>query len=181
MNRKNAALKLTAYGILFSLPIVVYFSVVGHEFIIGWDDGWMVLNHYTIGGLNSFNLAAIFIETNQGQYSPVNQLLYTIIYSIFGADPSAFHLANVLYHAINVCLVFAFVKMLLGFREKGDAKTVTVTAFVTALLFAVHPVNTEAVAWISASKAPLFTLFGLLGFICYMKYAPLSPPHRGKC
>jgi len=170
MIRRILLVKISIYFILFILPVIIYFSVSGHQFITGWDDSWMVLNRYTIGGLKYFNIASIFSETYYGQYSPVNQLIYTVLYSIFGADPRAFHLASVFYHAINVCLVFTFVKMLLGFRESEKMKLVLIASFITALLFAVHPFNTEAIAWISASKVPLYTMFGLSAFLFYMRY-----------
>ena len=155
---------------LLLLPVIVFYKVTGHQFMTGWDDSWMVLNQRTIGGIHYYNLVAIFSETHLGQYSPVNQLTYSVIYSIFGAKSGVFHLASVLYHAINACLVYAFVKTLLGLRERENAKLVTATAFITALLFAVHPVNVEAVAWISASKASLYTLFGLSALLCYLYY-----------
>jgi len=210
--KKAFLITASVYVLLFALPIIVYFSVSGHQFLDRWDDNWMVLNYYTADGLSLQNLAAIFNETNNGQYSPVNQLIYTILFSIFGADPRVFHLASVIYHAINSCLVFTFAKKLLGLRQgielapknskgrkdesrdlrlisgNGDLyerllrffrfknvtfqrpQLVTVVAFITALLFSVHPVNTESVAWISASKIPLYTMFGLLALLCYMRY-----------
>ena len=171
MKKSGLQVKSLIYVPLFVIPIIVYFSVTGHQFLTSWDDAWMVLNNYTIGGLSFSNIGKIFSESNQGQYSPLNQLIYNVIYIWFGSDPFFFHLTSVLWHAINVCLVYAFVKSLFGLRENGgNVKLIQITAFLTALLFAVHPVNTEAVAWISASKIPLYTLFGLSGLLCYMRY-----------
>ena len=170
MNKQTSLSGFAVYALLFVLPVILYISVAGHEFMKSWDDSWMVFNRHTTDGLNLQNLFAIFSETNQGQYSPINQLTYTVIYSIFGADPRAFHLASLLWHAINVCLVFAFTKTLLGLRERENMKMVSTAAFLTALLFAVHPVNAEAVCWISASKVPTCAMFGLSGLLCYLHY-----------
>ena len=158
------------YALLFLLSAVVYFSVSGHGFMTAWDDQWMIFNKYTFGGLSVQNLSALFSETYQGQYSPINQLSYTVLYAVFGANPQAFHLASLLWHLVNVCLVFAFVKTLLNLRESENTGQVSGTAFLTALLFALHPINTEAVAWISASKVPLYAMFGLSALLCYMHY-----------
>ena len=160
----------SVYTLLFLLPLIVYHALAGFEFLTAWDDGWMVFNRHTTDGLGLRNLADIASETNQGQYSPVNQLIYTILHSIFGLDPLAFHLMSVLYHAINTCLVYAFVKALLGLRERENVKMISTTAFISAILFAVHPMNIEAISWISASKIPLYTLFGLSALISYMRY-----------
>ena len=170
MKRKTLPVKIPVYASLFVLPIIVFFSVAGHQFMTAWYDQWMVINRFTIGGLDIHNIGVIFGETYHGQYAPINQLIYTVLYSIFGADPQAFHLASLLYHAINTCLVYAFVKTLLGLRERENVKVVWVAAFLTATLFAIHPVNTEVVAWVSASKVSLYVLFGLSALLCYMRY-----------
>ena len=170
MKQKTLPVKISVYASLFLLPIIVYFSVSDHQFMMAWYDQWMVINRYTIGGLDVHNISAIFGETYHGQYAPVNQLIYTVLYKIFGADPKTFHLANLFYHAINVCLVYAFVRTLLGFRERENTWLVSITAFLTAVLFAVHPINTEVVAWVSASKVSLYVIFGLSGLLCYMRY-----------
>ena len=170
MKSRTTLSNYSVYALLFLLPLIVYHALAGFEFLTAWDDGWMVFNRHTTDGLGLPNLADIASETNQGQYSPVNQLIYTILHSIFGLDPLAFHLMSVLYHAINTCLVYAFVKALLGLRERENVKMISTTAFISAILFAVHPMNIEAISWISASKIPLYTLFGLSALISYMRY-----------
>jgi len=177
MSKRNFLVSVSIYALLFALPVAVYLSVSGHQFLTVWGDHWMVLNRYTIGGLNVDNLGNMFSELYRSQYTPVNQLSYTALYSIFGANPKAFHLANLLYHAINVCLVYAFVKMIFELRKQDNNKSTSIVAFITAILFAVHPVNTEVVTWISASKVSLYTLFGLSALLCYLHYR--KSHHKG--
>lgn len=170
MKNRNSLANCLAYALLFILPVTVYYAVGGNQFMTAWDDGWMVFNRHTYGGITLHNLSDIYSETNNGQYSPVNQTIYTALYSLFGMNPRPFHLVSLLWHVINVFLVYAFTKKLLGLREKENIKPVSITAFFTAVLFAIHPINVESIAWISASKIPVYTLFGLSALICYMQY-----------
>ncbi len=155
--------------ILILITIVIYYQVIDFDFLLRWDDQWMVFNKYTTRGLNFENIWAIFNEPLGGQYSPVNQLTYTTIYYFFGPNPAIFHLGSLFWHIINVCLVFYLVYQIQKTKgvEKGYAITVS---FITTLLFTIHPLYVEPVAWISASKVLLYSLFTLIALLCYLKY-----------
>ncbi|MDR1154272.1 MAG: glycosyltransferase family 39 protein [Bacteroidales bacterium] len=146
----------------------VYFSVVGLDFQRGWDDGWMVMNHYTVFGFTPDNLKAVFTEFYVGQYGPLNELVYMAIYATFGYNAAVYHLYPLLLHIINSCLVLLLIRRLIG--ERMDKTTAQRTAFVAALLFAVHPIQVETIAWISASKIPLYTFFALLSMLAYIRH-----------
>ena len=81
---------------------------------------------------------------------------------LFGLNPGAHHLVNVLFHAANVVLLFALLLRLTSALWPG--------AFVAAL-FAWHPLHVESVAWISERKDVLSTFFGLLTLLAYARYA----------
>jgi len=129
------------------------------------------MNRYTESGFSLANLWAVFTDFYHGQYAPLNELLYIILYAIFGYNPLFFHLASLLLHAANVLLVYACVVQLLSLRpQKVDGAGV---AFVAALIFAVHPLNVESVAWMSASKVLVYAFYYLLAtysFILYLKH-----------
>lgn len=95
--------------------LLVYHSVLSNQFQMNWDDQWVVFNFYTENGLTTKNLIEIFTEFFHGQYSPVNQLTYTIIYSVAGADynPAWFHTFSIMMHILNVMLTYSFIKRLL--------------------------------------------------------------------
>lgn len=148
--------------------LLVYFPVVYLDFQRAWDDGWMIMNHYTVLGFRWENLKAIFTEYYVAQYSPVNQLIFTAIYAVFGYDPLVYHLYPVLLHIVNSFLVFSLLRRLIsGCTEKAVMQKV---CFFTALLFAIHPMQVESIAWISASKIPLYTCFALLSMLTYIRY-----------
>ena len=107
-----------------------------------------------------------------GQYAPFNEYLYLFIFNISGYTPCLFHLGSLLIHSMNVCLVFIIFKQILRSSNRINLEKVDLISFVTALLFAIHPFNVESVAWISASKVLVYTLFYLLAtytFLLYLK------------
>ncbi|WP_214073900.1 hypothetical protein [Mucilaginibacter sp. dw_454] len=83
-----AITKTTPFAIaVFTIAILLaYHSVFSHQFQMYWDDQWVVFNFYTENGLTTANLHDIFTQFFHGQYSPVNQLTYTLIYAAAGAD-----------------------------------------------------------------------------------------------
>ena len=156
--------------LLVAIGFLVYFPTFGNRLQMGWDDGWMLLNNYTYRGFTWDNLQTIFKETWYGQYSPVNQLFYTIIYSIFGPNPMVYHSYSLLLHLSNVCFVFLLVYSVLLGAKHTDEKTALVVAFFVSLLFCIHPLQVEAIAWVSASKVLLYSFFTLLTLLAYVKF-----------
>jgi hypothetical protein len=159
--------------LLVAAVIMVYYTILGNDFLYFWDDQWVVMNHYTEGGFNFSNIWAIFTEFFHGQYAPLNELLYLILYSFFDYNPFYFHLASLLLHAFNVLLVFHGLKLLLQLSVEIETKHISAISFFAALLFAVHPFNVESVAWMSASKILVYSFFYLLAtysFLLYIKH-----------
>ena len=141
-----------------------------NDFLYRWDDGWQVMNQYTEGGINLDNLRAIFSEFYHGQYSPVNECMYLFIYSLFGYNPLAFHLASLLLHIGNVCLAYIILIRIITQKNRMTIAYATAIAFITMLLFVVHPLNVETVAWISASKILVYVFFYLVATYTYLIY-----------
>ena len=157
--------------LLLILPVlIVYYAVFNHDFLYFWDDQWVVINYYTSGGLNFDNLYSILTEFYHGQYAPMNELNYLLLYSVFGYNPLAFHVASLLWHMANVLLVYAFISRLLFLRGGFTKGRIACVAFMAAFIFGVHPVNVESVAWVSASKILIYTFFYLLALLSYLKY-----------
>ncbi|MFC7526950.1 hypothetical protein ACFQRK_23540 [Parapedobacter sp. GCM10030251] len=123
------------------------------------------------------NVTYYFTHFYTGQYSPVNTLYYSVIYRFFSLEPFWFHLFSLILHISNAVLVFVFIKRLLSVQDIRlpqklvEDNKVHLIAFATALLFAVHPIQVESVAWISASKNLLYTFFSLLALLQYISYA----------
>jgi hypothetical protein len=157
-------------ALLVACVVTVYFPILGNNFLYYRDDQWVVMNHYTGSGFTRANLWAILTEFYHGQYAPFNELFYLILYSLFGYDPFPFHLSGLLLHIANACLVYYCFRLLLESGEKIKTENAAPVAFLTAMIFAVHPFNTEAVAWISASKILVYTFYYLMASGCFLLY-----------
>ena len=169
--------------ILATACLAVYFPIFSNDFLYQWDDQWVLMNHYTEGGVNLQNLWSILTQFHQGQYGPVNEYMYLAVYSFFGYNPFVFHIASLLLHIGCVCLSYIiilrlFTQILLHqssplrhcvFHPQSPSQFSAV-AFITVLLFAIHPMNVESVAWISASKILVYAFFYLLATYTCMIY-----------
>lgn len=116
-------------------------------------------------------------------YRPMMNVMFMIAYHIFGLKSWGFHLVNVLFHTANSVLVFIIAARLLNeekvrhaviSKETGKDSRFTIhdsrfSAFICALLFAVHPIHVESVAWVSALPEISFTLFSLLSLYYYIR------------
>jgi hypothetical protein len=157
-------------AVLILATIAVYFPALGNDFLYRWDDQLMVINHYTSGGWSFSNLKSIFTDFYSGQYAPLLEFTTLVLYSIDLYNPVIFHLAGLLWQIGNVLLIWLFIKRLLGLRKDGNRLSIPLIAFLTAFLFAVHPINVEAVAWLSAMKILIYAFFFFLGLISYISY-----------
>jgi len=111
--------------------------------------------------LNAFTrkrLAKEGMKVDTG-YRPIRYISYTIDYQFTGENPAGYHISNILYHSLVSFLLFLLL-MRLGAGFFG--------ATVAAALFCVHPVNTEAVAYITSRKELLCALFFLAAFLTYL-------------
>jgi tetratricopeptide (TPR) repeat protein len=96
-----------------------------------------------------------------GNYHPITMFIYGIEYSNFELNPTPYHVVSLLMHVLNTLLVMWFVWLLL--KQKN-------TAIITALLFAIHPMHVESVAWVAELKDVMYTFFLLAALCTYLMY-----------
>ncbi|HLP18886.1 MAG TPA: tetratricopeptide repeat protein [Chitinophagales bacterium] len=144
--------------VLVAITFMVYFNSLHNEFLNTWDD-----NYYVTGNKDLQSLDALkpFTEYRAGNYHPLTMLSLYADYKVWGLSASGFHTTNMLLHLLNSLLVFGFIYLLAG-RP--------CVAFITALLFAIHPTHVESVAWISERKDVLYAFFYLAGLCTYVLY-----------
>jgi Tfp pilus assembly protein PilF len=139
------------------LVAAVYSFSLNNGFV--FDDRTYLVDNPLVKNFDSQGIQAIFLSFSSWDYLPVTLLSFCIEYALFGMEPTGYHVTNTLLHLINVLLLHGVILRISGCR---------VTAFWTALLFAVHPVHVESVAWISERKNVLSMLFLLLSFRSYL-------------
>lgn len=158
---KIATYKPLPFLVLGALIFFLFGPIIGFDFI-SIDDGGQILENEKIHRLTLDNLLEIFSSATVSMYQPLTSLFFALIISVFGfKTAAAFHVASILVHVLNTCLVYALSQRL--FQKK-------INPLILASLFAFHPLSVEAVAWISATSSLLFTSFFLLGILQYDQY-----------
>ncbi len=151
-------------AVLLAAAILPFLNGLGGDFV--FDDEWLVAEHPAVQG--SFDLAKVLTAQYWGNvqgallWRPVTTLSFAVDRAISGS-PVWFHLVNILLHAAVTWLWFALIRRLTG--RNG-------LAFIAAMLFAVHPIHTEAVTWIAGRAELLAALFALASIHCAIDPRP---------
>ncbi|HET9950805.1 MAG TPA: tetratricopeptide repeat protein [Candidatus Eisenbacteria bacterium] len=143
---------------ILALTFAVYVPSLDNDFT-NWDDTQYVLGNPHVARPD---LGVILTTPIAANYHPLTILSLAANYRISGLHPGSYHALNLLLHLANTALVFAFVWMLSGGRRW--------TTIVTSLIFGIHPMHVESVAWISGRKDVLYAFFYLAGLIAYLQY-----------
>lgn len=146
-------------GLALLLSLIAYIPAFSAGFV-NWDDQDYVMNNQIIRSFSDFG--KFFTTTVQGNYHPLTMLSLALNYAISGDNANSYHALNILFHLLNVLLVYFFILKLFP----GNL----FIAFTTAILFGVHPMHVESVAWVSERKDVLYSFFFLLGLIQYLRY-----------
>ncbi len=138
---------------LFLFSAALYLNTLGHGFV--FDDGALILQNAAV---TEFRWSQMF---GTGSYRPVRTLTYAVNYALGGENPFGYHLFNLLLHALNAVLLLRLLWLWTG---------ASAAALAGALVFAVHPVQTAAVAYVSGRKDLLATGFLLGALALYTHY-----------
>ena len=139
---------------------IIYIRALYNGFA-SWDDDTYILNNDFIRDFSFQGFKTIFSSFYFANYHPFTTLTYWVEYSLFGLNPVPYHLLNVLLHLLNTWLVFKLAEKLSGKK---------LAALLVSLLFAIHPMHVESVAWISERKDVLYTAFYLLSLLMYIRF-----------
>ena len=146
-----------AAGTLLVVAFLCYANALGNGFV--FDDHGHVLSDISFRSLT--NLPKLLVAS----YRPLRNVSYAIDFAIWGERPFGFHLTSILIHLANTLLVFLLIRRLT--RQ-------VLVATLAGLIFAIHPVQVDAVAYISGRRDVLFCLFYLISFHCYLTYRRLA-------
>lgn len=150
---------------------------------VNWDDPSNFLSNHGYRGLGPAQLRWMFTTPLLGHYIPLTWLTFGLNYALGGMDPWGYHLGNLLLHAGNVALFYLVARRLLaaGFGvEAGGEPAIACGAAVSALVFGVHPLRAESVAWITERRDVLCAWFYLLAVLAYMRGVAHGSTVRGR-
>jgi protein O-mannosyl-transferase len=144
---------LLGIGIIALTAALAYRPAMHGGFLL--DDDLLLTENPLVKVPNG--LAHIWFTTDAVDYWPVANTSFWIGWRLWGLNPTGYHVVNLLLHIANALLVWLVLRQL-----------AIPWAFLAALLFALHPVNVESVAWISQRKGLLATLFVLFSVVFYL-------------
>lgn len=187
MKTSNASLndatviRITAFLVAF-ITFITYLPALNNGFV-SWDDGLYVYKNLHIQSLDFRFVKWCFTAVVASLWHPLTLISLASDYAVWGLNPFGYHLTNVLFHTANTFLVFVLALRLIecGITQNSKLKTQNfslIAASITALLFGIHPVHVESVAWISERKDVLSAFFFLLTLISYIKYVSMADSKR---
>lgn len=162
------------------ITFLIYLPSLKNGFV-NWDDPAYVIENWKIRSLDLPFLKWLPTAIVLYNWHPLTILSYAIDYSIWGLDPLGHHLTSLVFHFLNTCLVMILSTWLIRSRCDGGNpwwNQSLLAGFMTALLFGIHPLHVESVAWISERKDVLYALFYLLSMLAYLKFASGSGASR---
>jgi tetratricopeptide (TPR) repeat protein len=179
-------------AILVAVVTAVTFSPALRNDFVNWDDVDNFLNNAHYRGLGWDNICWMFTTAHLGHYIPVTWLSLGLDYVLWRMNPWGYHLTSILLHATNALLFYllAYRVLALGFthsfhdlppprqrssedrrarQDRSAHQKLVLGAVVAALLFSVHPLRVESVAWITERRDLLAGLFSILMLLAYLK------------
>ena len=188
-------------GSVSLVTFAVYLYALQNEFV-DWDDGDYVFNNPFIRSFNGAFFRWAFLDFYAANWHPLTWISHALDYAVWGLNPLGHHLTNNILHAINTFLVVLLVVKLIeavhyslfpspesqvpGSKSHFtihdsrfsayDSRFTLIAAGTTGLLFGLHPIHVESVAWVAERKDLLCALFYLLSIMIYVNYAGSITP-----
>ncbi len=169
--RRRSRTTAAPYLLLISVSVLAVYS---NSFQAGWyfDDKQNILQNTQIH-LEEFSRSGLWsaLTSQVGGRRPVSYLTFALNYYFSGLDPKPYHAVNLVIHWLNALLVFWTVRLITSRFHVGlRPTTLNLFAALTALLWSLHPIQTQAVMLVVQRMALLATLFCLLSFVCYLQW-----------
>ena len=146
---------------IIGLTLFVYWDVQNHQFLNFDDNMYVSSNIHVKNGFSLENVRWAFTFTDVSYWQPLPLLSHMLDSQLFGLKPGPHLLVNLAMHIFNSLLLFLIIAKMTGAPIK---------AALVALLFAIHPLNVESVAWLAERKTVLSTLFFLAAVFIYIHY-----------
>jgi len=161
-------------AILLTLGTGILYAPALRNGFVNYDDpDYVTANAHVLQGITRQNLVWAFGTNNPAaNWHPITWMSHMLDVQLYQLDPAGHHFTNIVFQALNVVLLFFFLQLVTG-RQLRSASV--------AALFAVHPLNVEAVAWIAERKSVLCVFFMLLAMLSYVWYAKKPRAVRYAC
>jgi protein O-mannosyl-transferase len=166
--------------IVVGITVAAFYPALQNNFV-NWDDYKNIVENSHYRGLGWANIRWMFTTFHMGHYQPLTWVTLGMDYVLWGMNPFGYHLTSLILHAATAVAFLFLARELLsivtGSAEKPPA--VWLGAAVSALVFALHPLRVESVAWATERRDVLSGLFYALTILAYL-YAWRSEKFRGR-
>jgi len=169
MNKKSSSNTKILIGSILAILVITalsYIPSLGNGFV-NWDDGKYILGNSLVQDWSPAGIRRMFTQIFIGlhHYHPLTLLSFAFDYNYFGENPAVFHINSLIGHLFNTAIVFwLFYKLVRNIQ----------VAFIVSILFGIHPMHVESVAWISERKDIMYAFFYLLALVQYVNYCQLN-------
>jgi len=173
--RHNKQITLVVGLIAFTAAwfLAIYADVVNHEFL-HWDDIVYIVDNPFLHQLSLDNLIWMFTDSSMMNWHPLTWLSHSLDFALFGKNPVAIKIVNILLHIANCVILLLLFRTLLSLifpEDNSEQSTRNVfAATLAACIYAIHPQHIESVAWIAERKDILCSIFYFSTLQFYLKY-----------
>lgn len=152
-----------AFIILFFLVVtsVCYWPALGGDFMSTWDDNMYIRDNTLIRSLSPMAVKQIFTSQVGGSYVPLTLISFAVEFKIWGLNPLPYHVTNLVLHLLITFLVYRLLRKL---------KISALYAGAAALIYGIHPMGVESVAWVTERKDLLYSVFYFGSLLLYIYY-----------
>jgi Flp pilus assembly protein TadD len=169
------------WGVLVVCVWIAFSPVLNNGFVDLDDRDWILENH-SFRGLGWEQIRFAFTTFKGGVYQPLGWLTQSLTYEFFGLDPRGYHLVSLLFHVVNVVLLHLLCVRLVARRTPEVVKRLGAAlgwlCVVPVLLYAVHPLRVQTVAWASPQAYLPSITFSLLATLAYLRAHPSNGVFR---
>jgi tetratricopeptide (TPR) repeat protein len=155
--------------VALALVTAVAFAPALRNGFVDWDDSRNLISNPHWRGLAPARLAWIATASHGGHYMPVTWLTYAVDYTLWGLEPAGYHLTSILFHAAAVVLCYAVARRLLRRALAPPRGAERAGAAAAALLFGLHPLRVESVAWVTERRDVVAGVFFLAAVLFHLR------------
>src|SRR5687767_13473784 len=174
--RRHALRRLGLFVVAMA-PLVVFRGALTNGFV--WDDYFNFVVNRGYRGLGWTELSWMFNSAQLSHWIPITWATLGFDYLMWGMWPTGYHLTNLVFHSANACIFYVIAGHILRTAVPGlQAIAWRAGALAAALFFAVHPLRTESVVWITERRDLVSGLFFLLAVLAYLRAREPDPASR---
>jgi tetratricopeptide (TPR) repeat protein len=177
MDRRASIVVAVALAVV-AITVWVHAPCLKNQFL-DWDDDEYLAQIARHPGLTLETFRWAFTTVVPFYYQPLAWLSHAVDVELWGRQPWGHHLTSLGLHGLNTALVFLFVWMLGAGLASWKWKARLAAAAGVALVFGIHPLQVESVAWVAERKNVLCGFFFLAGLCAYLRHARPGQPPRG--